>query len=159
MNILLTALSLVCLIGCFLAYTRAQKEADTAEAWRNNIETNALKLRTELPRLTAAEREIETLRRELRKLSGKFYASQREEIEIADTYASDPIATHNLVPCDNYAIAQREGPNSKAAKCECDYCTRRRKEKAEFKQRQAEKGHLDPRWIAAHTSGTGNHGE
>lgn len=155
MEILFTACSFVALLGCVLAYTRSEREAETSATHCRNAERAAMSLRTERDRVTVLERETEALRRELRKLSGKFYASQREHEQVLDIIqdADDPPV------CENYAVAQREGPKSTAASCECDYCTRRRKEKREFRDRQAIAGHLDPRWIAAHTSGTGNHGE
>lgn len=179
MHIMLTALSLIAFAAAVLVYLRCTHEADRCEAWRSNIESNALKLRADLPRITTLEREVEALRRELRKLSGKFYATQREEAGGTftpgwGTPESDALAAsrqqqlwktptplvHVEAPyCDQYEIAQREGPTSKAALCDCNYCRGRRLAKELFRERQREAGHLNPIWARDHSTGSGNHGE
>lgn len=63
------------------------------------------------------------------KLAGRVYADEywrgkREE---------QPELQPTNVPggaCENWLTAQREGPSSAAAKCECSYCQMRREERA-----------------------------
>lgn len=72
----------------------------------------------------------------LRKLRGRVYADQywngkREEQPELEPHVphtdrwNDPTKT-----CDNWATAQREGPGSPAAGCECEYCNSRRADRA-----------------------------
>ena len=140
MDILFTALALACLVGCFLAVTHAAQHAERAHSHVHRAEGLALTLRAERDRLTVLERDTEALRRELRKLSGKFYASQREaenDLE-AQRYFDRTAIPASVLPgnapttavCENYAAAQLEGPSSKAAKCECLYCMTRRNARA-----------------------------
>ena len=124
MNILLTACSIVALIGCFLSFTRAQRVCDEASMWARTSQHHADELRKALDRLTVAEREVEALRRELRKLAGKFYATVAE----LEEPEPQPMAALNPV-CENWAMAQQEGPLSPAALCECNYCQARRQER------------------------------
>lgn len=132
MHILLTALAAIAFIGCLLAYTRSQREADKAARMHDLVHQRALKLQEALARITAAEREIDTLRRELRKLSGKFYAAERERESAAEFAAQVEYVEGEAVPlntptfCANYGQAQIEGPRSKAAACECEYCVEMR---------------------------------
>lgn len=96
------------------------------------------KLRGERDRVAVIEREVDALRRELRKLSGRFYAAQRELVEeVADSNLqplADPLALHPV--CENYALAQTQGPRSDAAKCDCPYCHARREGKRAFRDQQ-----------------------
>lgn len=154
MHILLIALSGVALIGCFLAYTRAEAHADATHDYLSTAEKIALALRAERDRVTTLEREVDALRRELRKLSGKFYASLREdEPTVIDTVKND---NNEHVPvslfCPNYGIAQKEGPQSKAAKCDCGYCSEMRARREAFRREQRRAGHLDPRWVRDHAA-------
>lgn len=143
MHILLMACSFVALLGCLWTFTRAQRVADDAAESERQAQRTALKLTEDRTRLTAAEREIETLRRELRKLSGKFYAAMREAEEEAaeledQREAAPPYvigardATGGLFApvCENYQQAQVEGPQSAAARCECRYCLEMRQRRA-----------------------------
>lgn len=134
MNILFTALALAAFCGCLLALQRALKAADLAHGHYLKAEAQTLTLKAERDRVTVLERDTEALRRELRKLGGKFYASLRE----ADfTYASpdhdarqQSLQLPDTKPCDNWLAAQTEGPHSKAARCECLYCMTQRRIRA-----------------------------
>jgi len=139
MDLLFTAIQLVILIACVLALTRTERIFDACRELRGEIESTCARILEERSRLTGLERDVDALRRELRKLSGKFYAAQREaqdDAEDLDTYANDLTATHNLIAhanrasiCDNWSVAQIAGPNSDAASCECSYCVGRRAER------------------------------
>lgn len=134
MNILFTALSLVAFLGCLLAYTRAEKRADGASETEARCNLIAMKLRTERDRVTVVEREVDALRRELRKLSGKFYAEQRMRGDAGDVIEGEEHVHAPVAPfCENYGKAQAEGPFSQAAKCECGYCKEMRARKAAFR--------------------------
>lgn len=89
-------------------------------------------------RLTSVERDVEATRRELRKLSGKFYAElaaqEREREELHDVIDEQDALAYGdghkqLQLCENWKAAQNLGPTSEAAKCECLYCTTRRYER------------------------------
>lgn len=155
MQILLTVLSFLALVGSALAGWRSQRHADSAWLSRQRSEELALKLQGERARVTVLERQSDSLLRELRSLSSKFYAAQRElgeddaEKRIADAHVQTITAPY----CSNYEIAQREGPTSKAAQCGCDYCGGRRAAKEAFRRGQARAGHLDPGWVKAHAGG------
>ncbi|HET9350979.1 MAG TPA: hypothetical protein VFO02_06550, partial [Burkholderiales bacterium] len=144
MNILFTALALAAFCGCLLALQRALKAADLAHGHYLKAEAQTLTLKAERDRVTVLERDTEALRRELRKLSGKFYASRRDMpfCGHADRdgngvcrYCGDrePSRAEQLVatkPCDNWIAAQTEGPRSEAARCECLYCMTQRRIRA-----------------------------
>lgn len=155
MNILVTALSLVALVGCFLAYTRCEAQATDAHTYLMTVEKLLLGIRAERDRITTLEREIAALRRELRKLAGKFYADEREkgERDAEDQIADAHVQTISAPYCPNYELAQREGPFSDAAKCKCNYCGGRRAAKDAYRRGQARAGHLDPEWVKAHAGG------
>lgn len=161
MNILLTCLSLVALLGCFLAYTRCQLVNDRVDEAETRINVSVFKLREERARVTTLERETDALRRELRKLGGKFYATQRElgEKDAEEQIADAHVQVISAPVCDNYVKAQQEGPRSQAAACQCAYCNGRRAAKDAFRRGQARAGHLDPSWVKAHAGGQVDVGE
>lgn len=128
MHIVLTAFAGFFLIGSIIAWWRAVHFSDRAADTAEEVQEACIALRTEAVRITATERELEALRRELRKLSGKFYASQREQPDDDPPPVSERDTAPPVVApfCANYGQAQIEGPNSKAARCECDYCAEMR---------------------------------
>lgn len=146
MEILLTALSLAALCGCFLAFTRTQRVADEASMWARSAEKSALALKSERDRITVLERELDALRRELRKLSGKFHASQREvpddiqEAEFRRKQIDFVPYTAPLGVCENWLLAQRDGPRSEAASCDCEYCVAQREQRAQLRKSLVPKG-------------------
>lgn len=141
-----TVLLFVCGYLCFVAASHNQH----AHNWFLKSEALSLKLRSERDRVTVLERELDSLRRELRKLSGKFYASLREREE-EQLFEETPEPTEPpLVPepfpshsCENWIAAQTLGPMSQQARCECEYCTFRRN------QRRALREALVPRTVQA----------
>lgn len=151
MHSVLTLSSAVILTLCIWAFVLVRSHADAAHGWYLKAEALALKLRGERDRVTVAEREIEALRRELRKLSGKFYAEQRKAEEALDDDDSlDELAEYqgtvaNLEDrfpvCENWQLAKQEGPRSKAAQCQCVYCLAQRAERARLR------GELVPRTV------------
>lgn len=127
MHIVLTICSGLILIAAGWLYSRTQLESDAAHTHARNAEATALKLRAERDRVTVLEREVDALRRELRKLSGRFYAALREaESEAPPAPAETPTPDGFAPFCENYGSAQLLGPTSQAAKCECAYCTEMR---------------------------------
>lgn len=155
MYILFTALEVACLFGAFYALTRCIKSLDDTHKAEFRIEKTGLALAAERHRIASCERELATMTRWLQKLEGKFNASQRDlgqrdaEERIADAHVQLISAPY----CENYEIAQREGPTSKAAACECNYCKGRRAAKDAFRRGHARAGHLDPTWVKAHAGG------
>jgi len=151
MDWLLTAIELVILTACVLALTRMERLYDNCRLLRDEAEAIALKIAAERSRITGLERDVDALRRELRKLSGKFYAAQRELVEVGTLAAwSAPDANPGSI-CDNWSVAQAMGPNSDAASCECSYCVGRRAERRALRsalvpktvQRQADAAKLN----------------
>lgn len=135
MDILLTALALAALAGCFLAYTRCQRCADDAADDLRRCDELALKLRGELARITALEGGYEQLHSQHRKLAGKFYARDYYDRQHDLDNAPPGITAPQLLTpaCENWAAAQLEGPKSKAAACECGYCLAQRAARAREK--------------------------
>lgn len=144
-EILSTALSLFAFLGCLLAYTRAEREADRCCDLAREYEQHVLQIKNERNRISALERDTEVLRNSLRKVSGAFYASLREvddePCRACGTRALNDKHEHvfSAPVCENYAIAQREGPLHAAARCDCNYCQGRRAAKAEFREREVPK--------------------
>ena len=135
MHIIWTVCSALFLSLSVWAFALTQNKSDEAHGWYLKAEALAMRLRAERDRVTVIERETDALRRELRKLSGKFYAAQREVEEPADSNPpaiTDPLALHPY--CENYGRAQDEGPYSDAAKCTCGYCDDKRRAKKLFRE-------------------------
>ncbi|HZN25345.1 MAG TPA: hypothetical protein VFB75_14055 [Burkholderiales bacterium] len=115
------------------------RAADRAHGFYLKAEAQALALKAERDRVTVAERDTEALRRELRKLSGVFYAFKtKTEDELDEELDGNSFAIESAIACptgiagsicDNWSIAQRDGPRSEAASCECSYCVGRRAER------------------------------
>jgi len=113
-------------VTCYVAY-RASQYADRADH-------EAKRLRNMIGRLTALEGSHESLYAQHRKLAGKFHAQKwaaEQQVELDD----EPPAVSKPLPniCDNWRIAQIEGPRSEAAKCECSFCTQARAQRAAFR--------------------------
>lgn len=123
MHIVLTICSAVILCLCFFVAWVCTRRADETARACELAEEIAARLRSERDRVTVSERELDALRRELRKLSGKFYASQREQVdEEPDENLDEQVPDDWHAVCENYQRAQTDGPGSKAAACECSYC-------------------------------------
>lgn len=146
MHILLTgsAILIPCLllVACAVLARRAERHANKAYDWYEDTVRHATHLRAERGRVTVLERELEALRRELRKLSGKFYAAQRSfEEQVEDLIADDADPPHGAVAqfqnrfpvCENWTLAKQQGPRSDAAKCTCAYCEAQRAERARLR--------------------------
>lgn len=138
MQILFTAIALVVLIGCVLALTRSQREADRAEAYRDDAHKQSRRFADQADRVTVIERDLDALRRELRKLSGKFYATQHAaEVALDNDLRADAFfdRQRDAFPvCENWENAKLAGPRSEAASCECSYCVEQRRARAAEKQ-------------------------
>lgn len=140
MHTVLTVSSGLILAACIWAAVVVQRIVDQCHQHALKAESAALKLRDERARVTVLERDVEALRRELRKLSGKFYATLREAEAVAESRedSGEQLATvHAEVPrapfCPNYGQAQIEGPQSPAAACECGYCVEMRARREQFR--------------------------
>ena len=143
MHTMLTVFSGLILISCLWVAIVTMRMADAARKDAEDAASHANKLSAERARVTVLERETDALRRELRKLSGKFYASQRtleEQVEDMIADADDPqpyrrtdIPANVLPVCQNWLDAKQAGPQSTAAKCECEYCAGQRRERARLR--------------------------
>ena len=94
---------------------------------RNECAETETSLRRSLGRIAALEAEADVLAKQLHKLRGKLYADKSGTDEKLQTEIARPF-TQGIV-CENWSTAQRDGPRSDAAKCECDYCTAKRAER------------------------------
>lgn len=119
-----------------LCMRRAEAESVLAAKARDQCLRQERKLLDERARVTVCERELDALRRELRKLAGKFYASQREhdDDEFAQRqrgidHPNSGDLEEQVEFCENYGSAQLLGPASAAAQCQCGYCLTRRSER------------------------------
>lgn len=67
-----------------------------------------------------------------RKLAGRVYADEywRGKNDAQPELQPSSAAGADHVECGNWTIAQREGPQSEAARCECAYCAARRADRA-----------------------------
>lgn len=119
------------LLVCAYLVWAAHRHCVEAHGWFLKAEASALRLRAERERVTTLEREVESLRRELRSLSGKFYAEKREREPVSSSDTGQHAIAGSV--CDNWTAAQREGPLSEAASCECAYCVSRRAARAAFR--------------------------
>lgn len=149
-------------IACLLLTLRAERYADAANECAMSMQRTVGKLNSERARVTVCERELEALRRELRKLSGKFYAELRAREDEADKdfaaiaeLAEEGLETQRwyfdaphiarmedrFPVCENWALAKQQGPTSAAAKCACAYCDAQRAERARLR------GELVPRTV------------
>lgn len=120
MEWILTGCALALLIGCTICAVLAFRARNEAA----DIEDH---LRRSLGRIAALEAELDVLAKQLQKLRGKLYADKTADQEKL------PIAIAETPACENWLIAQRDGPRSAAAKCECADCTRRRAEREAFR--------------------------
>jgi hypothetical protein len=126
-----------------VAWWRTIHHADRAHDRYEECEEIAVGLRAERDRITVAERDTDALRRELRKLSGKFYAAQREaeeppddELQAARGHADAMLEQSGRDPggpgvCENWTMAQTHGPTFdfngvRCSACDCAYCSARR---------------------------------
>jgi hypothetical protein len=75
---------------------------------------------------------VASLERQHLKLRGSFFASRSEKSTTA-VVPRHPVFGNAYAVCENYAIAQRDGPTSTAAACECDYCAAVRKGRDAFR--------------------------
>lgn len=158
MHNVLTISSGLILIGCLFLAWRCSLQVHVVEELRRGIERHIGAVRETAPRVTVLEREVEALRRELRKLSGKFYATLArldDEAAAADDdeegearLGYGPVANPKQVPvplgtavCENWLIAKQEGPHSAAALCSCAYCLTARHE------REAQRAALIPKTV------------
>jgi hypothetical protein len=67
-----------------------------------------------------------------KKLAGRVYADQYWNGQRAEQPMLEPVEPDGRSRdiCENWATAQREGPSSRAAGCECAYCNARRADRA-----------------------------
>jgi hypothetical protein len=87
-------------------------------------------------RLIAVEGAIDSLRLQQQKLSGRFYAAQREQSETpaSPDVGLAPAELRTPAPfCQNFQLGQIGGPQCDAARCECDYCKEMRGRRAATK--------------------------
>jgi hypothetical protein len=142
MHIVLTICSGFILIAVALALQRITRLVGQCEDHANDAEAAKIAMIEDRHRITALERDVLALRRELRKLSGKFYAEQRmrEPPDDDDDYPGDVDPAQGPV-CENWTASQTLGPGSSQAGCECGYCLMRRFE------RQALRAALVPKTV------------
>lgn len=102
-----------------------------------DAENEARSLRVMRGRIIALEAAHESLHQRHQKLAGKYYASAAN----ADATVERCPNTQDFVGdehapgwCENYGLAQVQGPQSKAAKCECAFCEHMREQRAALRK-------------------------
>ena len=118
-----TAIGMSALIGCIFCTASAFKA-------RNECHETENSLRRSVGRIAALEAETDVLAKQIQKLRGKFYASHA----VSETSEIAQVIPTALV-CENWQTAQRDGPSSPAAMCECVYCSAKRAERDAFRAR------------------------
>ena len=116
---------LTCGVGAFFAFKAAQS-AEKAEHSEHRLAIMRGQVRGMEVMLTALDEQ-------LRKLAGKVHADaywrgKRDEQPelVPDDQPRAPMGSE----CENWKIAQRDGPSSPAASCECAYCEAKRADRA-----------------------------
>ncbi len=126
---MLTIFTAMCTGLALVAVWAAHAYAVEAQQARNDLRARMV----DLEAVDAAQRQLLV---RIQRLEGKFHASQRQQPEqVAPPVAPAPL----MQPCENYLRAQKEGPRSAAAACECAYCETMRA------QRRAQRAALAPR--------------
>lgn len=125
LTLLFTALSLCAAAAAILFAHLARESARKAEHSEHRLAI----MRGQVAGLEAS---LMGLDAKHHKLAGRVYADEfwrgkREEQPELNPRLDPP---DGVVACDNWAAAQREGPSSPAAGCECAYCNGRRAERA-----------------------------
>jgi len=134
------------MVGCFLAVTRTERTQERCKDYADTIEIAKHAALEDRHRVTSLERDVAALRRELRKLSGKFYATLAQiEDEPDDDAAAEQIdaGRTDWAVCQNWTDAKQAGPQSEAAKCECLFCLSQRAARAQLR------GSLVPKTVGA----------
>lgn len=125
MNWLPTALSTIVLLGCFWAFwattqalARVLVAADRLERMRSTV--------------SGHDARIESQHAQLNQVRGMVYALRRRD----EPEPQAPTGPSGLSydACENWRTAQLEGPTSRAATCECAYCTSMRDARAAVKR-------------------------
>lgn len=161
MHILLTVCSLIAAAAACVFWIAARECArdcedhvrDALDAVRK-AERAGLKLNALAATVVATESTVESLRKSLQKLSGKFHATAFMPLE--ETPPAAPRRTSSPEFCPNYGQAQMEGPRSKAAACECPYCEEMRGRRAQFRR---ESMPSTAQAQAAHAEANGGHAD
>lgn len=134
MHTILTVCSLLLLIATMYAASVAIGAATRAGR-------TADRLRSAMATISGLEASAESLTQQLQKLRGTFYAFKAavEEPQFAaDDPPPDPAPGATRADsrgCDNFRIAQLEGPDSRAAQCDCGYCNAMRRAREELRAR------------------------
>jgi len=136
------------LTGLFTALTAfALFFAITARPEARRCEMHANRLRACIGRITSMEGTLDSLTQQLQKLRGQFYAFKSAVEDGAYPVENDPPYPHyserkeqprlfadSPPVCENYARAQVEGPQSTAARCDCNYCADMRHRRDEVRK-------------------------
>lgn len=127
MNWIPTALSTVLFLGSAWAFWKAFSILEA-------VSRTERRFGAALGQLKGHEARLDSQESQLNKLRGMVYAVKRELAEEEPEPAAPSTTAHPnpdawLTPCENWKLAQLDGPGSRAAACECGYCTSMRAEK------------------------------
>lgn len=125
LEVLFTVLSLCALVVCALLALDARESAIRAGQSEHRLSIMRGQVKGLEVGLTALDESH-------KKLAGRVYADQywRGKRDEQPELTPSAFAGVDSVECGNWAIAQREGPLSEAAKCECSYCEAKRADRA-----------------------------
>lgn len=133
--VLCTVFALFGLVGSVYFAWRAGTSADACE---KHAKAAAL----QRAKVVGLEGALDSLHSQHLKLRGQFHAfkAQLDQDELplieSDVQALkgrlDPTPRFDN-PCENYLVAQRDGPTSPAAQCECVFCEQMRAQRRDFR--------------------------
>jgi len=149
--ILFTGLS-TAILGAFFAFV-AWRHADAARAHQLQVDRALAKILQLRGQIAGHDSALDSQLAQLQKLRGQFYAL-KAALEESPYPPPPPEPPQNRLfvdappVCENWAVAQREGPLSSAARCDCNYCAEMRH------RRDLARQELIPKTAAAHARRT-----
>jgi hypothetical protein len=145
--------AVVLLTGCAICAALCGWFAYIATSARDSCAHSEARLQTQRGRIVGLAGALENLHAQHRKLAGRVYADKqwrdarasggdftREDWEAHGVKLDNPTHTLVGVVCDNWRIAQVEGPTSQAARCECAYCVEARANRAHVRSQLLKNG-------------------
>lgn len=122
LTLLLTVLSLLASVTASIMAILARTHADRAAHSEHRLSIQRGKV-------AGLEASLMGLDAKFQKLAGRVYADQYWRGQKEEQPLLEPVSPDGSV-CENWAIAQSEGPSSSAALCGCAYCESKRADRA-----------------------------
>lgn len=148
----------ISVLACAYSVWRAARSADEAQASANRLLTTQGKIAGVISALEEHELrwrklngKLSSVATEVTELHEAFYGAIDQYDELVGRPDNFPptLGTRDLIRelngstglkvCENYALAQINGPDSEAAKCSCGFCTEKRAQRAATRRSQLPK--------------------